>query len=55
MWVFKIELGQHLLKYISSFAVGEAGKSDNKRLKLAYDFISSIDNTGIVYKNSDHI
>jgi len=27
-------------------SVGEAGKSDNKRLKLAYDFISSIDNTG---------
>ncbi|XP_065057077.1 transcription initiation protein SPT3 homolog [Rhopilema esculentum] len=27
-------------------AVGDTGKSDNKRLKLAYDFISSIDNTG---------
>eukprot|EP00794_Sanderia_malayensis_P000383 gene383-1016_t len=25
---------------------GETGKADNKRLKLAYDFISSIDNTG---------
>ena len=26
---------------------GDSGKTDNKRLKLAYDFISSIDNTGM--------
>lgn len=31
---------------VMEISSGETGKADNKRLKLAYDFISSIDNTG---------